>query len=45
MQALDNYIAWPQSVESVQKYWKLEKYLVYVGQTVSEIPAAISDMQ
>ena len=41
LQALD--ATWPQSVQSVQKHWKLEKCLMYVDQTTSEIPAAISD--
>ena len=35
--------AWPQSVQTVQKHWKLEKCLMYVDQTASEIPAAVSD--
>ena len=40
LQVLD--ATWPQSVQSVQKHWKLEKYLMYADQTISEIPAAIS---
>ena len=36
------YTAWPQSVQSVQKHWKLNS-CSYVDQTVSEIPAAVSD--
>ena len=41
LKALD--AAWPQSVQSIQKHWKLEKCLMYVDQTASERPAAISD--
>ena len=41
LKALD--AAWPQSVQSTQKHWKLEKCLMYVDQTPSERPAAISE--